>query len=57
MFGDETLFICHLDVRLIKLDQLKRMPSENTGRRLMITHTIYSYWIIQSVSKLLLQVQ
>ena len=28
-----------------KLEQLERMRSEDTPRRLMITHTIESYWI------------
>ena len=30
---------------LIKLEQLERLRSEDTPRRLMITHTIESYWI------------
>ena len=29
----------------IKLEQLERLRSEGTPRRLMITHTIESYWI------------
>ena len=29
----------------IKLEQLERLHSEDTPRRLMITHTIESYWI------------
>ena len=29
----------------IKLEQLERLRSEDTPRRLMITHTIESYWI------------
>ena len=29
----------------IKLEQLERLHSENTPSRLMITHTIESYWI------------
>ena len=28
-----------------KLEQLKRLRSEDTPHRLMITHTIESYWI------------
>ena len=28
-----------------KLEQLERLRSEDTPRRLMITHTIKSYWI------------
>ena len=28
-----------------KLEQLERLHSEDTRRRLMITHTIESYWI------------
>ena len=35
------LFWC----RKTKLEQLERLPSENTPHRLMITHTIESYWI------------
>ena len=30
---------------LFKLEQLERLRSEDTPRRLMITHTIESYWI------------
>ena len=29
----------------MKLEQLERLRSEDTPRRLMITHTIESYWI------------
>ena len=29
----------------IQLEQLERLRSEDTPRRLMITHTIESYWI------------
>ena len=29
----------------LKLEQLERLRSEDTPRRLMITHTIESYWI------------
>ena len=29
----------------LKLEQLERLRSEDTLRRLMITHTIESYWI------------
>ena len=29
----------------IELEQLERLRSEDTPRRLMITHTIESYWI------------
>ena len=28
-----------------ELEQLERLRSEDTARRLMITHTIESYWI------------
>ena len=31
--------------KLTKLEQLERLRSEDTPRRLMITHTIESYWI------------
>ena len=30
---------------MYKLEQLERLRSEDTPRRLMITHTIESYWI------------
>ena len=30
----------------LKLEQLERLRSEDTHRRLMITHTIESYWIL-----------
>ena len=30
---------------VLKLEQLERLRSEDTPRRLMITHTIESYWI------------
>ena len=33
------------DMIQIKLEQLERLRSEDTPRRLMITHTIGSYWI------------
>ena len=36
-----TIFI----VRQLQLKQLERLRSEDTPRRLMITHTIESYWI------------
>ena len=29
----------------LKLEQLERLRSEDTPNRLMITHTIESYWI------------
>ena len=29
----------------LELEQLERLGSEDTPRRLMITHTIESYWI------------
>ena len=29
----------------MQLEQLERLRSEDTPRRLMITHTIESYWI------------
>ena len=32
-------------ILLIKLEQLERLRSEDTLRRLMITHTVESYWI------------
>ena len=31
--------------KYLKLEKLKRLRSEDTSRRLMITHTIDSYWI------------
>ena len=34
-------FLCYT----LKLEQLERLCSEDTPRRLMITHTIESYWI------------
>ena len=41
---------------LSQLEQLERLPSEDTHRRLMITHTIKSYWIpSQKKTKLKLQ--
>ena len=33
---------------LYKLEQLERLRSEDSPRRLMITHTIESYWIPKS---------
>ena len=43
----------------IKLEQLERLRSEDTPRRLMITHTIKSYWIVpsQKNTKSKLQIQ
>ena len=42
---------------LIKLEQLEHLRSEDTLRRLMITHTIKSYWIpSQKKTKLKLQI-
>ena len=35
-----------------KLEQLERLRSEDTPRRLKITHTIESYWIPSQKSKL-----
>ena len=35
----------HEEIILFKLEQLERLRSEDTLRRLMITHTIESYWI------------
>ena len=41
----------------IKLEQLERLRSEDTPRRLMITHTIESYWIpSQKMTKSKLQI-
>ena len=37
---DSNINPCHA-----KLEQLERLRSEDTPRRLMITHTIESYWI------------
>ena len=40
-----------------KLEQLERLRSEDTPRRLMITHTIESYWIpSQKMTKSKLQI-
>ena len=39
-----VLYIWHTSY-LIKLEQLERLRSEDIPRRLMITHTIESYWI------------
>ena len=42
---------------LSKLEQLERLRSEDTPRRLMITHTIESYWIpSQKMTKSKLQI-
>ena len=42
---------------LKKLEQLERLCSEDTHRRLMITHTIESYWIpSQKMTKSKLQI-
>ena len=38
-------FDIFFDLCLNKLEQLERLRSEDTPRRLMITHTIGSYWI------------
>ena len=46
-----ALHVKHL-VKLNKLEQLERLRSEDTPRRLMITHTIESYWIPSQKSKL-----
>ena len=41
----------------LKLEQLERLRSEDTPRRLMITHTIESYWIpSQKMTKSKLQI-
>ena len=41
----------------IKLEQLERLRSEDNPRRLMITHTIESYWIpSQKMTKWNLQI-
>ena len=43
---------------LNKLEQLERLRSEDTPRRLMITHTIESYWITsQKKTKSKLQIK
>ena len=40
-----------------ELEQLERLHSEDTPRRLMITHTIESYWIpSQNMTKSKLQI-
>ena len=36
---------CQHMMPIIQLEQLERLRSEDTPRRLMITHTIESYWI------------
>ena len=42
---------------LNQLEQLERLRSDDTPRRLMITHTIVSYWIpIQKKTKSNLQI-
>ena len=38
-------YYCTLQYIQTKLEQLERLRSEDTPRRLMITHTIESYWI------------
>ena len=41
----------------LELEQLERLRSEDTPRRLMITHTIESYWILsQKMTKSKLQI-
>ena len=40
-----SLRILTMVILLIKLEPLERLRSEDTPRRLMITHTIESYWI------------
>ena len=40
-----NLMIFHVIEHQCKLEQLERLRSEDTPRRLMITHTIESYWI------------
>ena len=39
------LDIHEMELLQIKLEQLERLRSEDTPRRLMITHTIESCWI------------
>ena len=38
-------FLCIMGLDHLKLEKLERLRSEDTPRRLMITHTIESYWI------------
>ena len=40
--NDENIFVFSI---ISKLEQLERLRSEDTPHRLMITHTIESYWI------------
>ena len=48
---------CNEIYLLFKLEQLERLRSEDTPRRLMITHTIESYWIpSQKMTKSKLQI-
>ena len=43
---DEHYIAPYTDIGFqLKLEQLERLRSEDTLRRLMITHTIESYWI------------
>ena len=35
----------YADINIFKLEQLERLRSEDTPRRLMFTHTIKLYWI------------
>ena len=43
-------------ILLFKLEQLERLRSEDTPHRLMITHTIESYWIPSQKTKSKLQI-
>ena len=45
MWSFDVFFDLHLNKCLRKLEQLERLRSEDTPRRLMITHTIESCWI------------
>ena len=50
LIAGESKLIMGLDLWLLlskhkKLEQLERLRFEDTPRRLMITHTIESYWI------------
>ena len=44
-WSTERTFYCEHFPALFKLEQLERLRSEDTPRRLMITHTIVSCWI------------
>ena len=43
--SQKVLWTVNQSLQQFKLEQLERLRSEDTPRRLMITHTIESYWI------------